>query len=759
LDASDIGLTPPPEEPSRPAPAHEQHSGFSNIFRAADEESIDLVEIFNVLRRRYRVILAVMVIVTATSAAVILQLTPRYAAEASLLLDMRKTQVVDLQSVVSGLPPDNAAVRSEVEVLVSATIAEAVAKKMNLAALPEFNPKLRPPSMFAELGQGLHDIFPLIGVDAKPTDDLDPAQSELTEATRLLQGRTEASNDGRSYVLRVRSESENPQLAAALANAYADTYLNAQLEAKFEAVRRANDWLNDHLTDLRKQVEVADRAVEAFRSEHKLTQTRGETVTGQQLSELNSQLIIASADRAQKEASLRQIQDQLRAGGVDAAAQVLASPLIQQLRKEETDLRGQEAQLATRYRPAHPTMINIKAQEHDLEQKIADEINKVVRGIAGDVTAARARETSLRQGLDQLQKSSALLDQTTVQLQELERQAEASRTLYENFLNRFKETTAQQDIQQPDARLIAAARVPPAPIYPRTWMLIGLSVIGSVLLGLGAAFGAEQLDNGFRTGEQLERIGRVTSLGLLPALRGRESPHEAVVKHPTAPYSEAIRSIRTALRYSAIDNPPKVVLVTSSLPGEGKSATALSLARSVARSGGKALLIDCDLRRPSIAKLLNAEGTTGILSLFEPSPDIDAAIQVDAASGMHFVSSAAGTSNPQDLLGSKQLQAVIQALRPRYDMIVLDTPPILAVSDALILSHLVDTSIFLVRWGQTPRRVVLGALRSLRQNGGPLAGVVLSRVDLRRHATYGYGDSGYFYGQYGRRYYGNYGEH
>ena len=751
----------PPDPPPPPSGGTTRSSKLWNLFRDNAEQAPEQVEILNVLRRRWRIILACICIITAISAAVALQITPRYTAESSVVLDTRKTQVVDLEAVVSRLPAETAVIRSEVEVLRSPTIAEKVAKKFDLTSIPEFNPRLRPASMLEPLYEGVRTLLtnlePLLGITRVETMiDPDPAQADLLEATRLLQQQTNVVNDGRSYVLWIRVDSENPKLAASLANAYADLYLQAQLEAKFDAVRRANEWLNEQLTDLRNQVQAADRAVQTFSAEHNLTQAKGETVTTQQMSELNSQLIIAAADRAQKESSLRQIQEQLRSGGVDAAAQVLSSPLIQQLRKQETDLLQQEALLASRYKPAHPAMIDAKAQERDLQKKIQNEIDRIVQGVAGEVVAARAREAALRDGLVRLQKSSANQGATEVQLHELERQADSTRTLYENFLNRFQETSAQVGIQQADARLVATARVPKLPSYPRIGMLIGIAVVGSTLLGICAAFGVERLDIAFRTGEQLEKFAQVTSLGMVPALKSRDLPYRAVVKNPTSPYSEAIRMIRTALRYSDIDNPPKVVLVTSSLVNEGKSVTALSLARSVACSGGKALLIDCDFHRPSIGKALAPQGRKGVLSQFESAADIRAAIQVDPSSGMHFICSTFGTSNPPDLLGSKRLRVIIDMLRAHYDMIVLDTPPVLAVSDACILSHIADTTIFLVRWGRTPRRVVLGALRSFRLSGGNLAGVILSRVDLRRHAMFGYGDSGYFYGRYGKHYYGGY---
>jgi capsular exopolysaccharide synthesis family protein len=332
----------------------------------------------------------------------------------------------------------------------------------------------------------------------------------------------------------------------------------------------------------------------------------------------------------------------------------------------------------------------------------------------------------------------------------LQREADADRSLYEDFLNRFKQTSAQEDIQQADASIVSEAMIPVSPSYPKKLPLIGFAFLGSIMIGVFAAFGMERLDVGFRTGEQFEKISQVPVLGLEPALLSGEPPHDVVVQRPVSSYSESIRSIRTALRYSDVDNPPKVIAVTSSLPDEGKTVFALSLARSVAKSGGKALLIDCDLRRPSIAKQFNVDPKQGLLAFFDDSTDKSKIINIDAKSGLHFITASSGTPNPQDLLGSKHMKALIDIMRERYDLIVLDTPPVLAVSDALVLSHIVDATIFLVRWAKTPRQVVLGALKSFRTLGGKLAGVVLSRVDMRQHATYGYGDPGYYYGYYGR---------
>jgi len=713
------------------------------------EQGGDLANALNVVKRRKNIILGCMAVITLVGAAIVFSLTPRYSAESSVILDGRKTQIVDMQAVMSGLPADTAVVRSEVEVIKSSDIAEQVAKKMNLIAMTEFNPRLAGSQgigvivvPFRWLASEVADLF-----GSEPASPADLTQSDLDEATRILQSKTNVYNDGRSYILKIRVESQYPKLAADLSNAYIDVYLNAQLEAKFEAVKRANTWLSDHLADLRGKAEASDRAVQAFGAAHNLTPSHGASVNSQQLSELNTQLVLASADLAEKDANIKQIQTSLKTRGVSAAAQVLSSPLIQNLREQESALMTHEADLATRYRPEHPAMINIKAQERDLNRKIQDETERIIHGMEGELVASQAKVHTLRASIAALQTGPQ--NEAQVQYNELQREADANRALYENLLNRYKQTSAQEDIQQADARIVSRAVIPNIPSFPRKSPLIGGVFLASILMGVFAAFGMERLDSGFRTGEQFERITEVPVLGLEPELKADNPPYDIVVERPVSAYSEAIRSIRTSLRYSHVDKPPKIVMITSSLPDEGKSVFALSLARSVAKSGVRSLLIDCDLRRPSMAKILKLDMDPGLLAVFDGTKDLSKVIQVDKPSGMHFIAVATGTPNPQDLLGSNQMKSLLDSLRNQYELIVLDTPPILAVSDGIVLSHLVDATIFLVRWAKTPRTVVLGALKTLRTVGGKVAGVVLSRVDLQQHAAYGYGDPGYYYGYYG----------
>jgi capsular exopolysaccharide synthesis family protein len=551
----------------------------------------------------------------------------------------------------------------------------------------------------------------------------------------------------------VHVDSEDPQLAAAIANALCAAYLEQQQEIKTEATEHANKWLSERLTTLRKKAEDSARAVQAFKQAHNLTQTKGLTVSQQQLSELNSQLTLAAAARADKEASLHQLQDMLKTpGGADSAAPVLASPLIEKLQEQLATVRRTRAELGTRYLSHHPAMIEARAQERDLEKKIQTEVAKIVRAKESEAAAARAHEAMLRKQVHDLLGANAKLDTLSVQLDSLQHDADASNALYEDFLSRYKETSAQTDLDVPDARIAAAASPPMSPHFPKTRLFLGIAGMIALTIGVVAAFLLERLDNGLRSADQLERLASLNTLGLTPAAGSGAALLEAVVRDPLSLYTEAIRTIRSSLHYSHIENPPKILLVTSSLPGEGKTVFATSLARSVARSGEKVLLVDCDLRQPNVGRYFGvADETAGLTTIFEENATPERSTFLDKPSGLHVVPSGRLVSNPQDLLRSSRMSDFLDSKRDLYDLIVLDAPPVLAVSDALILSHLADATIFLVQWERTPRQAALGALKILRGGQGHIAGAVISQVNIRRHALYGYSDVGHYYGRYRNR--------
>jgi capsular exopolysaccharide synthesis family protein len=564
------------------------------------------------------------------------------------------------------------------------------------------------------------------------------------------------SPKGRSRVIVVEFTSENPSTAAEIANTHADLYIIEQLEVKFEATRRATAWLNERVAGLRDKVRETERAAETFRQKSGLLEGRGEgvTLTSQELSELTTQLILARTARAEAGARLQQVRELVSsASSVDSAAEVLESLLIQRLREQEAEVERKVAELSVEYGERHPTMINARAEVRDLRNKIQTEVNKIVKGLENEVGVMRVREATLRASLEDMKKRAAKANKASIQLRALEREATANRTLLETFLARFKETSAQEDLnaQTADARIISLAEVPDKPSFPKKRLMIALAFVGSTIIGLMLVFTIEQLDAGFRSGEQIERVTGVPVLGLVPILSGLgrigTSPETYIVEHPTSAFGESIRTLHTSILLSRVDDPPKSILITSSLPKEGKTVIAACLARLRGKAGQKVVVVDADMRHPNIHRVFGVPLQPGLTELLAGEATFEEVVRKDEATGAHVIAAGRPVPNPPDLLASEQMKRFLGALTKAYDLVVFDSPPVVAVSDARILSNAVDMTVFVVRWADTRREVVGQGLKQIAMSGGHLAGVVLSLVNAKKHARYGYGDSGYYYGR------------
>ena len=589
-----------------------------------------------------------------------------------------------------------------------------------------------------------------------------PTQEEIERRTRAnvitaLQEAVSVRVHGRSRVIDVTATSVQPKLAAAIVNTLADLYLVDQLEAKFEATKRATDWLNERVQDLRGQVAASESAVEEFRRRTGLTQSKDTTVTRQQISEINTQLILARAQTAEAGARLSQIRSLVEsAGGVESAAEVLASPLIQRLREREADVARGVAEMSTEYGKRHPKMINAKAELEDIRTRIEVEVAKVVRGLENEVEVARARERTLQRNLDQLKRESGRLKSSEGQLRVLEREAVADRALFDTFLARLKETGQQDGIQQADARIISRADVPAEASSPNKKLIIAGALAFSALLGVLLVFLLEHLDHGFRSSEQIESMTGASTLSLVPLLTvmrlKRSKPTDYVLNRPASAFAESLRTLHTGILLSGLDDAPKSVLITSSAPQEGKTTVATAMARLIARSGRKVLLLDGDLRRARTRSLLGLNGAYGLIAALGQHSALEDCIQHDETSGLHVLATEGNVPNPPEVLGSQQMVALMVSLERTYDLIIMDSPPVLVVSDARILSRLADRTVFIVRWGETKRETVKLALKQLVESGADVAGIVLSMVNIRKNAQYGYADSSYYYGS-ARSYY------
>lgn len=727
------------------------------------EGEVDLREVLRILWRQHAVIFGTTIVGAFLAILITLQIAPIYTATTSVMIDPRRTNVVNLESVVSELTTDTRVVLSEVEVLKSRALAEKVVRKLGLVLDPEFNGALKPPSALHRIASAIVAKLDFGSSDAaapvphgsaqslipRPT----PADVEVARVVQAVQRRLTVAPKGRSYVIRLSFKAHDPAKAAAIANSYAEQYTLSQLDSKLEAIKRANDWLNDRTAEMRRKVTESEQAVETYRAQAGLLGARGENLVNQQLSELNSQLIVASADRARAEARLRQVRSGRTTDG-ETASEVLASPTIQNLRAQETTLKKTESELLERYGPKHPQLINARAQIRDVESRIKQESGRIVSSLEGEFVAAQARENTIKANLSRLEQQAAAANQAQVKLRELEREAEINRNLLETFLSRFSQTEQQSGIQRPDSRIVSQATVPTIPTYPRLSVNLPVGVGVAFVFGIILAFMFEKLEAGFHSPEQIEEAFGVSTLALIPALSMfREgAPETYIVRRPVSLFAEAFRSFRTGLLLADLGNALKTVLLTSCVPSEGKSSNALCLARSAAGAGQKVVLVDADLRRATIHKMTGLQPQFGLSDVILDRITLDAALMKDPLSELFILPNVNQPANPPDVLSSPKMGKLIKTLATVFDLVIIDSPPILAVSDALVLARHVDRTIFVIRWAKTPRAAVATAIKQLSMAGTKIAGIVLSRVNIRQHARYGYGDSMYYYRGY-KKYY------
>lgn len=723
-------------------------------------EEFDLREFFRKLWRRKALIFGTIVFLTVAAAIALFLITPRYTAETFLLLQSRGATIINLEEVLAaGLDGGTETVESEIELISSRRLATKAVERLNLETDPEFNANLRPEGLLStvlSLRKYLPEEWLAAITVSDDTEELSPEELRDQERAAVVDAfleRLDVSRQGLSRVIGIAFTSENPKTAANAVNTLADLYILDQLEAKYEATRRATQWLSEKIAELRQKVEGSEQAVEKFRVQAGLHQGTGGSLISQEISDLNTQLIIAKTARAEAEARLGQARQLIRSsGGAASAAAVLQSPIIQTLLGQETEVKRKVAELSREYGERHPRLINARAELEDLQSKMAAEVNKIVQGLRNEVGVARARQASLRRSLDQIKGRLAQSNSAEIQLRALERESGADKAMLETFLGRFEETSAQEDIssQQPDARIISIAAVPSNPSFPKSKLILALVFVASAFVGIFLVFVVEQLDSGFRSGEQIEQMTNVSVLSLVPIVTGfsikRQAPYDYILERPTSAYGESIRSLYTSLLLSHVDSPPKTIVFTSAQSGEGKTTLVVSLARMLAKSGRNVIIIDTDLRKPSVGRFLKLPATPGLVELLSGEAKFEDVVCTDEPSGAHVITSGKFATNAADVVNSDQMKRLLEGLSRSYDMVLLDSPPILAVSDARILARLVDRVVFAVRWADTGRATVVSCLRQV-STGAKLAGVALTMVNVKKHAQYGYGDSGYYYGR------------
>jgi len=706
------------------------------------------------------------------------QIVPTYRANVTVMFGIQQNNIVDLEEILS---EDRGNLEDQMLILSSANLIERVVDQLKLDKNPEFNPTLRvyEPTLIdrlkgmVTLPPEITDIMKDLGIIKPPP--LPPANPELVRAERekrlkvaIIRNVTAGlglARVGNSRVLNISYVSTNPRTSAAIANAIANQYIVDQLEAKLEATQAATSWLSLRVDELRVRLEDVENKVEAARFEVAEKQGQSLDITQQQLGTLNGALVQTRSESTRILSDYNRLKAALEnPDTLDTVSEFRSSSTITEIRRQETDLTSQIVTLKATVSEDNPSLQLAKRQLDEVRKQIQEQVlveaRKIVAATENDLQASREREQALITEIRALEETAFNQSADEVTLRQLEREAQASRVLYENFLGRLQETNAQEDLQAADARILTPAEIPLRAQSQQQRRTLLLTMFLGGAIGVGIVFLLNFLNNTFRSPDQLGEMSGEAVLGTLPSI-GSRMKRSAILEHlrnkPNSSLAESIRNLRTSILFSNIDNPPKVVMFTSSVPREGKTTSAMLMAMTSRQMGKSAIIVDCDLRLPALSHMIqDSAEQPGLLSVIDGTTPISDAIYEEPSSGLHVLMTQASERqsaiNAADVLSSKRFEQLIEGLAEAYDLVILDTPPALVVTDARVLSKLVDAVIYAVRWDKTPRGAVLEGLKELQSVDAPIAGLVMTLVNEARATKYSYDGYNYYKGKY-RDYY------
>lgn len=735
-------------------------------------ETYDVWWLISILRRRTRLLLVVMTAIPVLTAIYVSALDKQYSASSRLLIEGQRERVLGIEAMIPSLTGDSNTVQTEAEYIASREIAIRTVEALGLTGDPEFNRQLDEAAR-RHWAEGIRNSLPepLARILDPPLqwllrdqDGTDPSATgaETTEADTLAlvtdeyldRLSVEASRLAR--VITIRFRSTDPETAARVANGVADNYLRDIRERRETALRRASVFLTDRVSGLRQNVIDAERKHEQFRRDNGLVESGGATLLLQQITHLNEQLIAAGTDRATAEARFSQVRTlSATAGGLESLDGSLRSDVVAALRTQETELRRRIAELQAQFQPRYPALVQARDQLADVQRLIGAEVDRIAQSLRNEVQIARVREANLAEAIGRLQAKLESQTDAEVTLRSLESEVQASRDLYELILTRLKETDVQDEsVNAPEARVISRAVTPQEAVSPRRGVAVLASVLGAMVVGCFLVLIIEFAIRGFKTPQQLELATGLPVLAQIPLnddLRHAQPVRRLVIDRPGSSITQAIRRLRTTITLSLGETEAsRVILVTSTISGEGKSSVVEGLATLTAQAGRRVLVIDADMQNPSLHTRFGMSNVVGISEVLSEGVALDDAVEFEPTTGVYFLARGRGVPNPDDLLGSDAMDALLRRARRQFDLVIIDTAPVSSVGDALIITPRVDGVLFMVEWERTHREAVIQSLRDIYEIGENVLGLVLTKVDVRVQ-SFDSGTEYYYYGHEDRQ--------
>ncbi|WP_298951267.1 polysaccharide biosynthesis tyrosine autokinase [uncultured Methylobacterium sp.] len=703
---------------------------------------------WSVIKRERPLIAIVTVLCILAMAAYCLLAQPMYTATGSILIDIRKNQLLQNSQVVAEmqLDPAGSAIESQVELLKSESVALAVIRELKLVDDPIFAPS-GPMAVVAYLKSLFKD---------GDTSAYERERNTVEAFDKALK----VKRSNLTYIIDIEFTSSSAERSAQIVNALADAYMVNELDARYEATRRASRWLQDRIKELREQATAAEQKVQDFRAQNNIIDTNRGRLSEQQLADVNTQLLTAQAATAEAKAKLDQI-NRIANGNVPDAtvADALKNEVITRLRAQYLDLSSRYADMSSRYGANHQVAINLRNQMNEIRRSITDELRRIADSYKSDFEVARARETSLQKSLAELISQAGTSGQAQVTLRDLESSAQTARNLYDSFLQRFLEASQQQTLPINEARLITAATPPIEKSWPKTKILLPGSLVLGLMLGVAAALMRDRLDDVFRTPKDVESYLGVECLGILPLVRPGKAPAPTgqgsvvrpisrkatitryVADAPFSRFTESMRSVKVAIDISGLTREARVIGVVSAVPNEGKTTFASNLATLMAQNGQKVLLIDGDLRNPRLTQALAPDAKAGLFEVLTQTQPLSDVLYSEAGNGLQMLPAVLKGPTPHtaEMISSRAMAALLDSAGSHYNYIVIDLPPIISVVDVRAAAHLIDAFVCVTEWGQTSREVVAEAFASVDVLRDRLVGLVLNKADpsaLKRIESY-----------------------
>ena len=704
-----------------------------------DPSQMDVSRLFSAIKQQRKLIYSWVLSVLGIGVLYLLLATPVFKASSTIFIDTQTSRAMekqDLNAVETPVLTDTSFVDSEVEVLSSDGMALKVVRALDLASDPEFvGPH---PGIIGWISSQISGAIKfVISLFTAPGPDNPELRAVDAFGRKLVVKRI-----GLTYIITITVSSETGEKAAKIANSLTDLYLKGVLEAKYGATRQTGDWLQSRLAAIQRQVTDAARAVEVFKADNNIVDTNHGLLNEQELGELNSQLALAAAATAETKARLdraREVAKNPLSGNTTSEA--LNNNVVSRLRAQYLDLAAREGDLTARFGANHDAVVILRRQMNEISKSALEQIKQIVDADESDYQIAAARENSLRASLASLVSKSDQTSLAQVKLKDLESTAEALRTLYNNYLQKYQEALQRTSFPVSDARVVTAAVAPLEKSSPKTLIVLGGGLVLGLFLGIGHVFAREMFGDKFVFMDDVQSHTGLRLLGILPEIvtpptpKGQPplktgSPDNYVIEYPYSRFAETIRTVKVAIDAAKMKDEGKIIAVTSSVPEEGKTTVAINLAQLLASTGARTLLIDGDFTSRTLSGRLASESKTGLLDVLEGKAPLRDLVAVSARTGLEILPciSDGRIKDRAELLQSSAFANLLAEARQSFAYVILDMAPIVPVVDTQIVAPLVDAFLLVIEWSATSRKVVVEAL-SVEGVGERMIGTIVNKVD------------------------------